>query len=161
VDRRGTVTSFPWTGITEIRARRTQASIENIPVRTVTFIKVVRDDGAMVILNNRFRGVKSLGATVQASTVNARLPIALDALRAGHTISFDGLDIDLQGIRHRERTLTWPTIVTLAAAEGTIWTKVTIRTTLRRRAYTRRLFPSRPFPNYWLLIGIARSFNVD
>jgi hypothetical protein len=138
-----------------------QASIENIPVRTVTFIKVGRGDGATLILNNRFRGVKALGATVQASTVNARLPTALDALRAGHTISFDGLVVDRQGIRHGERTLTWPTIVMLAAAEGMIWTKVTVHTTLRRRAYTRRMFPSRPFPNFWLLVGIARAFNVD
>ena len=160
VDRKGVLTSYPWTGITEIRARRMQASVEDIPVRTVTFIKVVRGDGATMILNNRFRGVKALGNIVHAAATDARLPIVLDALRAGHTMSFDGLVIDVQGIRHDGRTLAWPTIVSLAASEGMIWTKVIIRTTLRRRAYTRRLFPSRPFPNYWLLVGIARTFNA-
>ncbi len=161
VDRKAVVTSYPWQSITEVRARRIQAAVEDIPVRTVTFIKVVRGDGASVILNNRFRGVKALGNTLHASTANARLPLALDALRAGQTISFDGLVIDVQGIRHGGRTITWPTITSLAAAEGFISTKVTIHTTGRRRPYTRRLFPARPFPNYWLLVGIARAFNVD
>ncbi len=161
VDRKGVVTSYPWAGITEVRARRMELSIENIPVRTVSFIKVVRGDGASVVLNNRFRGVQPLGIAVQESSASARLPLALDVLRAGDTINFDGVVIDLQGIRYGGRTLTWPTIVALGAAEGIVWTKVTIRTRVRRRPYTRRLFPSRPFPNQWLLVTIARALNVD
>ncbi len=161
VDRKGVLTSYPWAGIIEVRTRRMDLSVENVPVRTVHFIKVVRGDGASVALNNRFRGIAQLGTIVQELSANARLPFALDVLRAGNTINFDGLVVDLQGIRHGGRTLAWPTIVYVGAAEGALSTKVIVQTSARRRPYTRRLFPSRPFPNLRLLGNISQALNVD
>ncbi len=130
-------------------------------MRTVSAIRAVRGDGAPVVLNNRFRGVEPLGSSVQESTASARLPLALDALRAGNTINFDRLVIDRQGIRHGGRPLAWPSIVYVGTIEGVVWTKVTIHTCRRRRPCTRRWFPSRPFPNLLLLVKIARALNVD
>ena len=160
VDRKAVVTSYPWQSITEVRARRMQATVEDIPVRTVTFIRVVRGDGASVILNNRFRGVKALGNTVHASTAQARLPIALDALRAGQTISFDGWSLTFRESATRPHDhLADDHIV--GGRRGLHLDQGEHLHEERRRPYTRRLFPSRPFPNYWLLVGIARAFNVD
>jgi hypothetical protein len=161
VDRTGVMTPYPWAAVAEVRARRLEVSIQDIPVRNVSAIKVVRDDGARVVLNNRFRGVEPLGTVVQESIASARLPFALGTLCAGGTIDFDGLVVDQRGIRHRGRTLAWPTVVALGAAEGILFTKVTIQTRDRRRPYTRRLFPSQPFPNLFLLVNIARAHNVD
>jgi hypothetical protein len=160
VSRGGAVHSYPWNSITDVRVRKMEVSVEDIPVRTVHFVKLVRGDGPTLVLNNRLRGIAGLSGKVQDEVARAQLPGALDALRAGSTINFDGLMIDALGIRHGGSTIPWPSVVTIGVMENITSTKVTVRASDRRRPYTRRLFPSRPFPNVLLLATIARTLHA-
>jgi hypothetical protein len=155
----GVVSSFPWSAVTDIRTRRMEMSIENITVRTVHYAKLTRGDGASLVLNNRFRGVEALSMKAQIAVAAAQLPGALEALRAGQTISFDGVLVTKQGIQHGQKILPWASIVSVGMAENITSTKVTIKTSTRRRRYTRRLFPSRPFPNIMLLGALANTLG--
>jgi hypothetical protein len=161
VDRRGAVLQFPWTAIAEVRARRMDVDIHHIPIRKVYYLKVVRADGASVVLNNRFRGIAELSAHIQQEAVRGQLPAAVAALRGGRTISFDGVVVDVRGIHHRRGLIPWDDVVAIGAHAGVLATKVTIRTRRRRLAHTRWLFPSRIFPNHLLLASLAGALSSD
>ncbi len=162
LDRRGTVTAFPFWAIAEVRyrVRKAQADIPGNPlpvgsikVRTVHHLTALRTDGARLMLNNRFRKVAALIHDLHVGFVAARLTDLLATLRAGQTISFDGVVVDHQGIRMPRGVVPWSEITSIDAVEALFGTSVTVRTG-RFRPHRRRLRPARPLANYVLLLAL-------
>ncbi|TQK42357.1 hypothetical protein FBY35_3751 [Streptomyces sp. SLBN-118] len=96
-----------WEEVVEYRTSRDTATINGVTYSAST-ITLRREDGT-----DYARGIDGLVASgelvslVSERVTEARLPGALETVRAGGTVVFGNLALDSRGVHHGGRTLTW------------------------------------------------------
>lgn len=77
-------------------------------------------NGAQVVLNNRMTGIKELGETIRDMVTKVKLPQDLAAFKAGNTLKFGPLSINLQGVSNGRETIPWNQITQVQVSNGSV-----------------------------------------
>jgi hypothetical protein len=86
---------------------------------TVSYtLTLVRSDGARFKISNTIQYINTLGSTVQSEVVRRHMPQALQAFKAGNTLSFGPLTVNTQGIGNGRGILPWNMVQPIILQRG-------------------------------------------
>lgn len=113
--------AFTWDQISVLHdIRSTRAGV----VSTHCRYTVIRRDGARVMLeSDKFPGVATFGPEIQKRLTETQYPSTIEAIRAGQTIGFGPITVDVDGISTGDGTTPWNEVEKVSYENGRVSVK--------------------------------------
>ena len=118
--RGGNIDAFRWDQIDCMWQRITRRYMNGIYMGTQYKYTIRGLNNKQIVLNDRITNVGSLGAIISDMVTRVKLPQVIAAFRAGQTITFGQLSINLQGVSNSNELISWDQIKEIGVNRGIV-----------------------------------------
>lgn len=115
--------AFRWDQIESISQRVTRQYVNGIYTGTQHRYTLRGLDGRKIVLNDRITNVERLGNVISEMVTRVKLPQAIAAFKAGHTITFGPLSVSMQGVSNSKELISWNQIKEFGVNRGIVTVK--------------------------------------
>ncbi|WP_027345286.1 DUF6585 family protein [Hamadaea tsunoensis] len=99
----------------------TTTYVNGVNTGTNYIYRITMTDGRKVRLHSNNTNMAAFGPVIQRGVAEAHVPLAIDALRAGHPIPFGDVQLTQAGLQTGKGVLPWPEISDLRVQRGYVF----------------------------------------
>ncbi len=115
------VADYRWDQIESVTQAITHVYRYGVKVRSIYIFTVRRFDGHTTKITHFYAGIEELGTVIARRVTAVALPRAIDALRAGQTLNFGDLAVNLSGIASAGKgAVPWTDIQKVSVNNGVV-----------------------------------------
>jgi hypothetical protein len=119
MDRKG-MNQVRWADIEWITQNVTKYYRYGRNTRTTYIYTIQLNDKTRIVLDNKYPRIEALGRAIANGSANTLFPRYMQALKSGERLGFGPLAIDVKGLYHGSKALTWQEIKAVKIARGII-----------------------------------------
>lgn len=112
--------AFRWDQVAAIWQKVTRRYYNGIYTGTRHKYTVQHIDGTKVIFTDRFPDVEALGDVIAREVTNRQIPQMIAAYKAGQTLQFGPLSVNMQGVSNNRELLPWSQVQGISVDQGSV-----------------------------------------